>query len=113
MAWFPDRALAGREIRSPAQMASERGSIAAPLHNRNRRPEGLKNPLPAAFFAARRFPNIQRGEKFSLTRRRAQGRRPGSVIRFIAAASLAPSQRTSLVSDMASTTEEETPIFVI
>jgi hypothetical protein len=45
---------AGKSV-SPREMASERGSIAAPLHNRNCRPEGLKNPPPAVFFAACRL----------------------------------------------------------
>ena len=39
--------------------------------------------------------------------------RTGSVMRFIAAASFAVSQRMALVADMASTIEEDTPILVM
>jgi hypothetical protein len=47
-AWFLGRAFAGSGIRF-ARRARERGSIAAPLHNRNRGSEGLKIPPQAAF----------------------------------------------------------------
>ena len=45
--------------------------------------------------------------------RRAQGRPSGSVTRFIASACFGLSQRISLLSDIASTIEDETPILVM
>ena len=46
-------------------------------------------------------------------RRRPYGLPLGSVMRFIAEASFGSSQRTFLVSDIASTIEDETPILVM
>ena len=52
---FPIGHLPAVQIRTLAWTARERGSVAAPLHNRNLRPEGLKNPHAAAFFAGGRL----------------------------------------------------------